>query len=180
MMERFGLARSSRIPVRLASASRNFAAPLFGSVRLDPPKLLGYVAAHWWLRSAPDRIPFPQPPFQVCLRRAAQRMARVSKPNPYEAPCRRQAGAKEENDDEHLSRFLRSLRAESSKRRGPSEGASLGRHRRVPLVVLHCADEGLWQGAGGGRRRKGKSRYTRLKTRLSVEAAIPGAKRNRR
>jgi hypothetical protein len=86
MMERLGLARSFRIPVRPASASRNFAATVLwiaslGHAEIASLRRRSLAAA---LRSASNS--FPQPPFQVCLRRAARRMARVSKPNPYEAP----------------------------------------------------------------------------------------------
>jgi hypothetical protein len=86
MIERLGLAQSSSIPVRLASASRNFAATVLWIASLRHAEIASLrrrsLAAA--LRSASNS--FPQPPFQVCLKRAARRMARVSKPHPYEAP----------------------------------------------------------------------------------------------
>ena len=96
MIERFGLAQSPGLQECLASASRNSAAPVLWIASLGHAEIA-------WLRrrslAAARRSAsnsFPQPPFQVCLRSAARRMAQVSKPNPYRRPGRRQAGAKEE------------------------------------------------------------------------------------
>jgi hypothetical protein len=69
-VKKLGPTQSPSLLDRVASA--------FAQFRRD-----GYVAAQWRLRAAATSNSLPPPPFQIWLRRAARRMAQVSKPNPY-------------------------------------------------------------------------------------------------
>jgi len=156
MMERLGLIQRPSLLDHLAFGFAQFrrARPLDRSARSRRNCMS---TSHLSGVSAPLDIEFPSAvALPDLVEKSGPGVAQVSKPNPY-APWRRQAGAKEEEKcDDHLSRLLRSLRAQSTNTRGPFEGASVGGHRCVPLVVLHCAHEGAWQGAGRGHYRKGK------------------------
>ena len=145
---------------RLASASRNSAALVLWVAPLGQRRNCTATSPLIGLRSLHVEFLSRRRPSKFG-RAGGARMGRFQ--SPIHIRGRRQAGAREQKRDDRLSRFLRSLRAESANRREPFEGASVGEHSRVSLGVLHCADEGASQRAGPGRYRKGEQRYARLK-----------------